>query len=199
MLRTSSTRPVVNAGHFRVIQGIGLLVCVVWSAITLGLDYTLTLAAWNQMRATEYASARGEITHSELEVDDLGDSRSFHPKLSYRYTVAGRDYLNDRYNYDPTWWSDSHAHRIVAAHPLGKLVAVRYDPLNPADAVLNAGLDGDDLFKALYLMPLNAVMLGMWCAAAETVYRWVTRPPAGGARLGSMTAAYTCGCRAAIR
>jgi hypothetical protein len=169
-------------GKFRVIQGVSLVVVAVWTALTIGFDYSIALNAWNQWRATGYATAAGEVTRSELEVENSGDSRSFHPVLRYRYLVDGREYSGNRYDYNSTWWSDSHAHRIVAANPLGQRVEVRYDPRNPADAVLHAGVAGDDLFKILFVVPLNIVMLALASATAGALYRGIARPPAGGAK-----------------
>jgi hypothetical protein len=183
MIETASTRSaLINAGKFRVIQGVSLVVAAVWTAVTLGFDYSLALAAWHQWRATGYATVAGEITRSELEEDDRGDSRSFHPVLGYRYLLDGRQYSGDRYDYNSTWWSDAHAHRIVVANPLGRRVDVHYDPRNPADAVLHAGIAGDDLFKILFLVPLNIVMLALASAIAGAIYRGIVRPPAGGAK-----------------
>jgi hypothetical protein len=180
--KTSSCPALISAGKFRVIQGISLVVAAVWTALTLGFDYSLALDAWHQWRATGYATADGEITHSELEEEDCGDSRSFHPVLRYRYLVDGREYSGDRYDYNSTWWSDAHAHRIVAANPLGQRVDVRYDRQNPSDAVLHAGIAGDELFKIVFLIPFNIVTLALASATVGAIYRGIARPPAGGAK-----------------
>ncbi len=164
-----------------VVFAIGI---VVWTGLTLGFDSIFARNAWQQYHALGYATAPGLITHSEVQEQDDGDGdgATYRAKLAYTYRVADREYHGARYGYDQSWSSDGGADRIVADHPVGKPVLVYYDPHDPADAVLHAGLDGSDLLLGLFVLPFNIVMLGLWGVATGTIYRRVARPVAGGAK-----------------
>jgi hypothetical protein len=62
--------------------------------------------------------------------------------------------------------SGSGAHRsvqkIVDQYPVGRQVPVFYDPQAPATAVLERGLNGTELFLAMFLTPFNMIMLALW-------------------------------------
>jgi hypothetical protein len=49
---------------------------------------------------------------------------------------------------------------LAASLPTGKAVDVHYNPRDPADAVLKTGIDGMDLFLAMFMTPFNVIMLG---------------------------------------
>jgi hypothetical protein len=58
-------------------------------------------------------------------------------------------------------------------------VTVHYSPDDPSDAVLHTGIDGGDLFIAMFMTPFNAVMLVIWIVSAIAI-RNSRRPPVAG-------------------
>ena len=154
-----------------------------WSAITLVFDVMLVISAWRQIRAESYPSVVGAITHSEVDAHHDSDGTTYSVDVEYVYMVDDRQYEGDRYRYGQMGSSDNNAHRIVASLPVGKEVPVYYNPADPADAVLKTGIEGSDLFMALFMTPFNLVMLGGWHVLGRGVYVRLLKPPAGGARV----------------
>jgi len=156
-----------------------------WSGMTLAFDGFIAWGAWRQLSALAYPTVMGRITHSEVE-EDPGrgeDGPTYRPNLKYTYHVADREYQGNKYRYGQWSSGDQTAQRIVAEHPVGTEVVVYHNPNNPSDAILRVGLEGCDLFAAMFMLPFNLVMFGIWIAAGESVYQRVARPPAGGAKI----------------
>ena len=82
------------------------------------------------LRSLDWPMAEGEITRSERR---RANSRL--KRLEYRYAVAGQEYTGWRAAYVrvPYWRPTYKLYRP------GRAVAVRYDPENPAEAVLEPG------------------------------------------------------------
>lgn len=154
-----------------------------WSAITLAFDVMLVYAAYRQLAATRYPSTIGAVSHSEVKEHSDGDGSTYRPEIKYLYRVGEREYTGDRYRYGQMASGDRHAHRVVNAHPVGRELAVYYNPADPADAVLLTGLEGSDLFLAVFLTPFNMIMLAGWWVCGRWLRTRFWRPPAGGARI----------------
>jgi Protein of unknown function (DUF3592) len=133
---------------------------VFWSALTLVFDVIISWGALWQLAAQGYPSVPGVVTHSKVDCGEDGDS--YRPDIHYDYTVAGVRYAGVRYRYGQWGSNDNSARRTVDQHPVGKEVAVYYNPADPADAVLAAGLQGTDLLLAMFMTPFNLVMVGGW-------------------------------------
>ncbi len=90
-----------------------------------------------------WPTADGVITSSKLDTntvqakDRAGYLRyrgSYVPKVSYNYTVDGRQLEGSRITREPR--ADDHGDVVVAQYPVGKTVKVYYDPKDPASSVL---------------------------------------------------------------
>ena len=67
----------------------------------------------------------------------------YYPAVRYRYEVEGRAYTGRRLYFDEmAWASRSSAARLAHKYPPGATVTVRYDPDDPARALLEPGLSG---------------------------------------------------------
>jgi hypothetical protein len=165
--------------------GIGCLIifALFWSGITLTVDAIIGWNAIRQIRATSYATTPGVITRSEIESQQGKHGPTQAAKISFSYQVGGRKLSGDQYRYGAVSSNDSNAAKVVAAFPPGKQVTVYYSPADPTDAVLVPGLEGADLFIAMFMTPFNFIMLGMWIAAGSAVFRRGSRPVAGGAKI----------------
>ena len=92
---------------------------------------------------------------------------TYAPRIRYRYTVAGREYLGQQYDFAGGSSSDSsYAERAVSENPPGKAVTVYYDPGNPSQAILHLEAPGISYCMLLFLQPFILIGLGAigWCA-----------------------------------
>jgi hypothetical protein len=178
----STSRRLSTTGRF----GCGLVFALFWSAMTLAMDVFIVWNAYQQIRAGSYATTTGSITQSEVEEvpGNPGPPHphgpTYRPKIRYRYSVAGKEYEGTQYCYGQWSSGGGFARRIAAALPLDSQVEVHFAPGDPRDAVLVAGLQGVDLFAAMFMLPFNLVMLGFWVAIGGKVrQRLPSSAPAG--------------------
>ncbi|MCR4413558.1 MAG: DUF3592 domain-containing protein, partial [Thermoguttaceae bacterium] len=154
-----------------------------WSGMTLGFDVLIAQNAFRQIQALGHSKVMGSVTHSEVETVFDDEGPTYRPKIRYKYLVGGKEYLGDRYRYDRWSSGGDWAHRIVAANPVGSQVEVYHAPADPSDAVLAVGVDGMDLYLAMFVLPFNVVMLGFWFAIGQAVRHRLFPPVAGGAKV----------------
>ncbi len=159
-----------------------ILFSLLWSGITLLLDRVLARNACRQIAALTYASTNGAVTASEVTIHGGRHGETTSPKITYEYQVAGKKHVGDRYRYGQMSSNDGNARRVAAEYPVGRQVTVYYAPDDPSDAVLVAGLEGTDLFVAMFMTPFNAVMLGIWLGLAVEVRNRLRPRTAGGVR-----------------
>jgi hypothetical protein len=145
-----------------------------WSLITLVFDVVLLCGIGWQVAALRYHRATGVVSQSRVEGCD-----TTRPDIRYTYSVNGVNYTGDRYRCWTVSTNDGSAERIVASHPVGRQVAVHYDPADPAASVLRIGIDGSDLYLAIFLTPFNIIMLGGWWWVWKG-YRRLRSAPFGG-------------------
>jgi hypothetical protein len=126
-----------------------------------------------QVQALGYPITKGKITAIDV-VKHRGESSTNELKVEYQFDVAGKHYTGSRYRYGMANSSDKWAENYRRAHPVGTPVQVHYHPVDPTDAVLTAGVEGEDLMIAIFLTPFTCVMLGMWWAC------WIALRPARG-------------------
>ena len=159
--------------------GAGFLVFVAlcYSGVTLYFDNVIGRNAYRQIQALGYSKVMGSVTRSEVEVHPKSHSLKFH----YKYSVAGKEYLGERYRYNQESPFGDGAHRIVASHPVGSQVEVHYAPADPSDAVLAVGIEGMDLFLAMIMLPFNLGMLGFWIVGSDGFRDRLFLPSTGGA------------------
>ncbi|MFN3407848.1 MAG: DUF3592 domain-containing protein [Limisphaerales bacterium] len=163
---------------------VGLIVfAILWTALIGLFDGLIARGLWRQARTANYAETTGMVTHSAV-TSHRGSKGGVNYGVDIRYTYAvegqtfeGRRYRHGAFNRssDRKW-----ADQAVATHAVGNPTTVFYDPRNPAEAVLHRGFLGSDVFVALFLLPFNAVMLGLWSVPAGMLWRRWRRPEAGG-------------------
>lgn len=88
---------------------------------------------------------------------------SYHPDITYQYTVNGQQYINNRFAQRPTLINrESIIQRVLEKYPVGQKVTVYYNPANPQDAYLQKGMGGAAtaiVLGALLLTALIAVVV----------------------------------------
>lgn len=161
----------------------GAVWITVWSAGTLAFDGMLLHGIYRQWKATGFPATVGTVAHSEVVVDHDDDGTSYRVDVRYTYSVDRRQYEGDTYRYGMTSFGENEAYQIVESLAAGREVDVYYNPQDPADSVLRPGIEGADLFLALFLMPFNVIMLGAWAVAVRHFFPPEPDRPAGGARI----------------
>ena len=85
--------------------------------------------SWPQVPAT--------IETSEVRPDSLGESRMFKPLIRYRYAAPGGTFTGDKLaTTGRLYGKQKAAQKIVDRYPVGTTVMARYNPADPAEAVL---------------------------------------------------------------
>jgi hypothetical protein len=156
-----------------------LIFAVFWSAITLVFDVFCARSLIGQWRSERFAAGSGRILSSEVTRNSDGDGTTYGAKVRYRYRVGNQAYESETVRFGQMSSSDDDwARETVAAFPAGADCTVYYDPRDPASAVLQRGISGQELFFALFLTPFNVVMIMIWGALLTG---WRRPPVAGGA------------------
>lgn len=103
--------------------------------------------SWPEAEGTIRA-ARVRWRTSSSDPNKMNPTREYHIEVTYRYEVDGVEYNNDRYSLGTgpragkTFRSDQEARTVASAtYPLGRKIAVFYDPANPSSSVLSSGLN----------------------------------------------------------
>ncbi|MBI3878120.1 MAG: DUF3592 domain-containing protein [Verrucomicrobia bacterium] len=178
MSKFSYKASVQSGGCFLVVFGL------FWSSFVLAFDGFIARTVWQRLHAQSFATAPGRVTRSEV-IRSRGSkgSSSYSAKIFYTYEVNGQKLTGDQYHFGNMSNSDSRwANATVAAHPAGKEVTIHYDPADPTRAVLKTGIEGDELFLALFTTPFNCIMLAIWSIPLARLRRKVS-PEAGGVQL----------------
>jgi len=157
--------------------------------VILFLDFFLIKGLVLQFESRNYPGTTGVITHSAIASREIVSSspsgqqnqEGYGVNFNYDYKVNGQSFEGARFRYDQFFWTHEWAQQQVAAHPVGSQVQVFYNPQNPTDAVLVAGVGAGDkpLFLILALFNLIAAFLG-WCFVRNFPKRLASRRPAGG-------------------
>jgi hypothetical protein len=138
----------------------------------LALDFFFIENLILQFESRNYPNTTGLITHSAVARHEVIRPASKFGSISqvsygvdfaYHYEVNGQSFEAGRFRYDKFFWTSEWAHNLVAAHPVGSQVQIFYNPQNPADAVLSAGMDANDKYLLLILTLFNlmAVFFGV--------------------------------------
>lgn len=99
--------------------------------------------AYDDYASRSWVSASGKVIDSRVEPTP----KNYRVVVSYTFDAAGTTYSGHRYrpgsNLSPT---EASANEIVAQYPRGSSATVYYDPANPKQSALKAGLDMGDFY-----------------------------------------------------
>ncbi|MBN2472796.1 MAG: DUF3592 domain-containing protein [Anaerolineae bacterium] len=92
------------------------------------------------------ARTTGQIIACDVDVALDGATNRFNPRITYRYTVDGQDYVSTRVSVDataeqPASLNRRQVERLVRSFSKGRPVPVFYDPASPQDAWLIESAD----------------------------------------------------------
>ena len=156
-------------------MGVGglLFFAIFWCGITGAFAGILAVTGWRVWDAQKrFVPVQGTVTESR--VDESRGSKggtTYKPHVAYRYTVAGREFHGDRYEFGSMSSSDGYARssEVVRRCAPGAAVTVYYDPARPESAVLVRELPGGFFFMLLFLQPFLLVGIGVWFGVAYAV------------------------------
>jgi hypothetical protein len=118
---------------------------MIWAICVLVISAGTVAAGVGYVRTAHamkgYASTRGTVVArdvvrigTETSEATFGEGGSFTPKVTYRFTVAGREYVSDRLGYASRSYKHAVAERRLAAIP--DEVDVWFDPVDPSHAYI---------------------------------------------------------------
>jgi hypothetical protein len=159
---------------------IALAFTIFWCAGTGLFSYfTIGPLVRHHYAKLRFAATDGVVLSSTVKVSSGSEGGStFAARIKYRYPVAGREYVGDRYDFLGGSSSDgSYARRAVSENPPGKAVTVYYDPADPSEAVLRLEAPGISYFFLLFLQPflLAGLVLIGWTATVPFAQRRLTQ------------------------
>jgi uncharacterized protein DUF3592 len=146
------------------------------AALILGLiGLVNALRTWRQAAAASaWPIAPGVVVKSDVAKGKRGSSLGhgntrwtvYHAELSYRYEVGGRQFEGHRAQFGARGTARVKAESQTAAdaYSTGQAVQVHYDPKNPAESVLDAGLDS----RWRRTVMLTAILLAVAVAGGIT-------------------------------
>ena len=110
-----------------------------------------------------FASTQGVVISSRIKTTQSSEGGSnAAPRIKYRYSVDGKEYVGERYDFAGGSSSDySYSQRAVNENPPGKHVTVYYDPAKPAVAILHLAAPPISYFLLLFLQPFLLVACGL--------------------------------------
>jgi hypothetical protein len=156
-----------------------LLLLVCWTGLIGPGTYVLLKTTAQQHFALKYATTQGLINSSEV---GRGSMIRRGVEIEYNYTVNGRKYTGHRFRYD-----DHNAalewEVTVEEFPRSSHRKVYYNPENPADSVLQASVNGDDLLLLLFALPLDVMTCTLWRGLISQIWERRRVRRAGGLRI----------------
>lgn len=158
-----------------------LLFALVWCGGMLFIDSLGVPGVMRQIRSTSFPIAHGAITRSEVTQMRRPKSKMrYRWKIEYRYEVDGQAFTGDQVKFGTMTFGNGRgqSQRYVAEYPVGKEVAVHYDPAAPGEALLQPGFLPDHLLLALVVTPHHLIGIGLLVAALSPLYRRLRGQPA---------------------
>lgn len=102
-------------------------------------------------RARTWPTTQGTVESCEMEESSDSDGSTWEAKVKYSYSVGGARYEGERIAFGYSASSGRDAHQEIFDKLSGaESVLVRYDPVDPSDAVLSYGLNRGTVFLLVF-------------------------------------------------
>jgi hypothetical protein len=134
-----------------------LWVTVIWSLIVGSAIIIETSILLAEARTSSFAKTSGTLDSINM-TDDTDPNLGF----VYHYQAYGRQLEGRRVVPVKIYASDAWVNKMFSRFPIGSHPAVYYNPSIPAQSVLIAGIQPEDLRLALLISPFALVMLVLW-------------------------------------
>ncbi|MCB0418894.1 MAG: DUF3592 domain-containing protein [Bdellovibrionales bacterium] len=176
-----------------------VLLAPVLAATLLVLPYLIFVQISRGLKSTAWPKAPGRVISSEVvikyadedtQVQENGQqlkvNPSYRPVVLYEYWVKGRRFESDNLAYIQDGQGREWADEKTRLYKPGKRIIVRYDPLDPENAVLEAGASQKGILSATLAFMMFEILLTFVSAVfLWDIYRLnylinhrkLTRPP----------------------
>jgi hypothetical protein len=144
----------VAVGALFALAGVSASVLIM-VACSIGIDRASETSSWHQ--------TQGQITSAKATAPfglRRRGNRNYHVNITYAYRVGDAEYVSSRVSGVET---GEDGRQIVRRYPAGATVPVYYNPANPSEAVLEAGVPGR---MWIYVVASIASALGATVAGA---------------------------------
>lgn len=170
---------------------------VVGTLAVAPFDVLIGVTAFRQVWAFTWPAADGVVVRSGVQTDDVNRL-----SIAYEYEVDGVAHTGTRYSYGEVGTDTRHWHKVAAELPAGTPVRVYHAPTDPAESLLQPGLNGFVLSMAWALTPFNIIGVGAWAwllrsRPFDPGRRYWVRPVRGGYRV-RLPGYSRAGCAAAL-
>jgi len=115
-------------------------------------------------QTTDAVITSSEIQKNETRKKTPGSSTyktriTYQPKVTFIYTIDGKEYRGDRINFSYQSYSDiKEAKEIQGSYPVDKEISVFYNPEDPAESVVSRDA------QALFLITYFGILISCWAA-----------------------------------
>lgn len=97
---------------------------------------------FKSLRTNRWPMTEGVIESAQIQANHSDEGRSYCPKVTYTYHVAGIAYDGTKIAIGQMSSSSDYAQGVLDRYPVGRKVTVHYSPTDPAEAVLEPGIHG---------------------------------------------------------
>lgn len=152
-------KPVAREVSLGKAAGCGVAFFAVFLLAGLGFSAFFVWPLVRLVEARSWVETPCEVIESRVATHAGDDGDTYSVEAVYRYTVAGREYRSERYDFFPGSTSGYEGKaRIVESLPPGTRTVCWVDPEDPAEAVLTRRITTEYLFG---LIPLAFVAVGL--------------------------------------
>jgi hypothetical protein len=146
-----------------------LVVCLLTSVLVGAFDAAVIVKTLRQRATADFVSTSGNITHSELIVEERPREGQevrkhlYRADVRYTYEVDGQSFTGRGHRVDIYSSGDRrHAQDVVDRYRNGRQVRVYYDPDDPARSVLERDVGTPSRWLMGATAPLTFGLIGLW-------------------------------------
>lgn len=128
-----------------MVDKVSLILLAVFSLAGIAMLAFAGYTYFRGERARSWPTAQGTVTSSGVRESESKDSdghisKTYHPQVEFKYSVAGQAYESTRIKVGlPSSRNQTAAATIAGRYPANTKVTVLYDPQDPAYGVLESG------------------------------------------------------------
>ena len=160
-------------------------IALVFLAMGSWCTYRLITDSWQGLASRAWQETPGLVLRTKVEGIPSKGGEQYWLSVVYRYTVAGKEYQNDRISYPEETRSDGTEsylkHELEIAYPVNGPCVVYVNPAHPEESCLKPG--ANHLFMVFWgfssVLLLGIGLLWLWGGVATRRKRRGTPPIAG--------------------
>lgn len=129
---------------------LGILACIILLFAGSGLSAYGTMIAYKAYVTGTWSSVEGTITSSKTTVRTSSHTSpgapgetnaTYFAEIQYSFEINGLSQVSDKVSFSrSSYGTESEARAVVDKYPAGSSVKVYYNPSNPTETILEAGL-----------------------------------------------------------